>query len=332
LICLSEKYPAFPKIFAIVIKNQILQRTVEQHNLKLRIEPWEKHSVHECAVINQKITRFFDLVSPKTILYLWKNYIAKGWTFKHKKKPGRPSITKAIKEQILKMKNENFTWGARRIRDELDKLCIDLSHETINKILHHYRKIGKILPNLSWKHFLSANWKTLYACDFLTATIFSMKTYYIFFIIELKTRRIVQYSITTNPNIRFLRNQFSEFEYNYPGSFLIHDNSAELRWFPFEQYKIRDVRTVPYSPDMNAYAERFVRSIRNECLDYFIIFTEGQLCRIIKGYIEYYNNYRPHQGLKGIPNGNPEQGSKTGAIRKKPLLFGLHNHYYREAA
>jgi len=98
------------------------------------------------------------------------------------------------------------------------------------------------------------------------------------------------------------------------------------------QYNIKDIAIVPYSPNMNAYAERFIRSMRRECLDFFIIFTEGQLRRITKSYIDYYNNYRPHQGLNGIPNGLPEQLSKAGEIKKKPLLFGLHNHYYREAA
>ena len=73
-------------------------------------------------------------------------------------------------------------------------------------------------------------------------------------------------------------------------------------------------------------------SFREEYLDYFAIFTYGQLQRIIKSYIEYYNNYRPHQGLKGIPNGPPEPYPKTGEIKQKPLLFGLHNHYYRETA
>jgi len=82
---------------------------------------------------------------------------------------------------------------------------------------------------------------------------------------------------------------------------------------------------------MNAYTERFVRSMRNDCLDYFIIFTYNQLHNIVKSYIDYYNNYRPHQGIKGIPNGLPEILSTTGKIKQKPLLFGLHNHYYREA-
>jgi hypothetical protein len=128
-----------------------------------------------------------------------------------------------------------------------------------------------------------------------------------------------------------LRNQFAEFEYVHPYSTLIHDNSGELRLFSYSQYNFKDVNIVPYAPDMNAHAERFVRSIRNECLDHFVIFTHGQLRRLVKGYVEYYNNYRPHQGLKSIPNGPPELSQGKGLIKRKPLLFGLHNHYYREA-
>jgi len=208
-----------------------------------------------------------------------------------------------------------------------------VSHETISKILNRFRKTGDLKPSLSWKRFLASHWETLFACDFLTVTVFfGMVTLYVFFIMELKSRRIVQFGITANPNIQFLRNQFSVFEYEHSGSILIHDNSGELKWFPYSQYNFKGIAIVPYSPNMNAYAERFVRSMRNECLDYFIIFTYGQLHRIVKNYIGYYNNYRPHQGLKGIPNGSPETLSTDGKIKQKPLLFGLHNHYYREAA
>jgi hypothetical protein len=83
---------------------------------------------------------------------------------------------------------------------------------------------------------------------------------------------------------------------------------------------------------MNAYAERFVRSIRSECLDYFIIFNYSQLNRIVKEYIDYYNNYRPHQGLNAIPNASPHVNNTSGNIKKKSLLFGLHYHYYRDSA
>jgi transposase InsO family protein len=121
----------------------------------------------------------------------------------------------------------------------------------------------------------------------------------VFFIIKLETRRIVRYGSTAHPSIRYLRNQFSGFEDKYPGAYLIHDNSGELKWFPYDYYNFTGVATSPYSPDMNAYAERFVRSTRQECLDHFVIFTETQLRRVVKSYIDYYNNYRPHQGLHG---------------------------------
>ena len=128
----------------------------------------------------------------------------------------------------------------------------------------------------------------------------------------------------------FLKSLFSR----YP-CFLCSTRLKPLRYIFFLKmqliYNFKHVSIVPYSPNMNAYAERFIRSARNECLDYFLIFTENQLRRIIRSYIDYYNNYRPHQGIKGIPNGPPEEFSKTGKIRRKPLLLGLHSHYYREA-
>ena len=310
---------------------QKLLRVLERRDIHVSFTPSEKYLI---ATLYEKIKhaeRFFSLVSTKTVLTTWKNIFAKRWSNKHKSK-GRPPISKENKLLILRLKKENPLWGLRRIRDELIKLSIKVSHETISKVIQHFMKTGDIKPTLSWNRFLSSNWKTLFACDFFTMDIFGFKRFYVFFILELKTRKIVQYAITTNPTIQFLRNQFSVFEYEYPDSTLIHDNSGELKWFPYAQYNIKDVAIVPYSPNMNAYAERFVRSIRQECLDYFIIFTEGQLRRIINCYMEYYNNYRPHQGLKGIPNGLPMECSKTGEIKQKPLLFGLHNHYYREAA
>ena len=319
-------------LFMQYLTIQAFSRTIEQHKIKLNFQPHEKHIIAALFEKTKHARRFFSLVSPQTILTIWKNAITKHWTHTRKRKPGRPPLAHKLKLLILKMKRENPFWGARRIRDELCKLSIEVSHETISKILSHFRKNGDIKPTFSWKRFLSAHWNSLFACDFFTVTAFSMVTFYVFFIIELKSRKIVQYGITANPNRLFLKNQFTEFEYNYPGSTLIHDNSGELKWFPYEQYNFKDVNIVPYSPDMNAYAERFVRSVRQECLDHFVIFTQGQLRRIIKSYIDYYNNYRPHQGLKGIPNGSPEPNSTTGAIKKKPLLFGLHNHYYREAA
>jgi transposase InsO family protein len=330
LFCITNKYSKFPKIFVILLQNQRYRRYFEERRIKDPFLPHEKQAVHECLSRDKSLARLFTAASPKTVLTLWHNAIAHFWSYK-KLKPGRPPITRTVKELILKLKKENFLWGARRIRDELLKLSITVSHEAISKILGHFRKTGDLQPNLTWKRFLKSHWDSLFACDFFTETIFGMKTFYVFFIMELKTRKIVQYCCTDHPNMAFLRNQLSYFSDQHPDSYLIHDNSGELKWFPYNQYDIKDVGIVPYSPNMNAYAERFVRSIRKECLDYFIIFTYGQLHRVVTSYIDYYNNYRPHQGIRGIPNGPPETGG-AGPVRKRPLLFGLHNHYYREAA
>jgi putative transposase len=137
--------------------------------------------------------------------------------------------------------------------------------------------------------------------------------------------------MTKNPDIPFLRIQLSFFSEEHSGCHLIHDNSGELKYFPYKDYDIKGVATVPYSPNMNAFAERFVRSVRQECLDYFIIFSEKQLRRIFSEYVNYYNNYRPHQGVGCIPNPPPDI-PKDGEIKAKPVLFGLHHHYYRKTA
>ncbi|WP_223292849.1 integrase core domain-containing protein [Breznakiella homolactica] len=150
--------------------------------------------------------------------------------------------------------------------------------------------------------------------------------------IEIASRKIIQFGVTDHPNRLFLKNQFIEFEYTHPGTTLIHDNSGEFRFFPYQDYSFNHVSILPYCPNMNAYAERFVRSLRQECLDHFIIFSFRQLRNLVSNYILYYNNYRPHQGINAIPNRPVPISNTIGKIRKQPVLFGLHNHYFRDAA
>jgi transposase InsO family protein len=319
-------------VFALIwLENQHYKRYFTQHHIQSHFEAHEKQAVHTFFCKTNHAASFFSLIAPKTILSAWKNAIAHYWTQPHRNpRPGRPQVTREVRELIKKMKIENYLWGCRRIRDELAKLSISISHEAIRRIIQNYRNTGEIKPNLSWKRFLSAHWASLFACDFFTVTALGFITFYIFFIIELKSRKIIRTAVTTHPTIPFLRLQLSDFEYNHPGTFLIHDNSGELRYFPYREYKFTSIPITPYSPNMNAYAERFVRSVRTECLDYFIIFNENQLRRILKEYIFYYNNYRPHQGSNHIPNGPPDAITVSGKIMRKPFLFGLHNHYYRK--
>ena len=133
---LNKKYPGFSKFYLIIIENQAFHRYFEQRGIKPPFLPHERQIVHECYKTTGNPSRLFSIISPKTILTIWNNAIARHWTYKHKnkRKPGRPPLAKAIKELIIKMKQDNFTWGCWRIMGELRKLSINVSQETIRKI------------------------------------------------------------------------------------------------------------------------------------------------------------------------------------------------------
>jgi hypothetical protein len=146
------------------------------------------------------------------------------------------------------MKLDSRLWSSRSIANELKKLAFDVSHTTVGKLIAAFYRDGTLKPLRSWKTFLSSHWNSLFACDFFTADIFGFKRFYVFFVIELATRRIVQYRYTDHPNIAFLRNQLSYFSEQFPNAYLVHDNSGELKYFPYSRYGVKGAATVPYSP------------------------------------------------------------------------------------
>jgi putative transposase len=229
------------------------------------------------------------------------------------------------------MKQENRLWGCRKISDELKKVGIDLHHTTVNKIIQTFRKNGQINPIGSWKQFLSSHWDTLYGMDFMTIDTLFGKKLYLLVILELKSRRIVKWDITEYPTREFVRQRIIDFSYDYPGEKnLIHDNAAQFTTIDFSQYDINAKKTVPNSPNMNAFTERVIGTIRREALDHFLLFSERQVRKIIKKYVDYYNKYRTHQGINRVPNGFCS--TSHGIIKKKSILGGLHHHYYRSSA
>lgn len=167
--------------------------------------------------------------------------------------------------------------------------------------------------------------------DFIVVdTIFNMR-FYVYFIIHYQTREIIQFGITRNPVREFVKQQIIDFTENLKQTiYLIHDRSKKL-CLNYKDYGIKSIITSIKAPNMNAVTERFIRSIRRECMDWFIIFNEHQLYGILKEYVQYYNSKRPHQGLaQQIPKGYKPQ--KRGKIVSYPVLYGLHHSYERKAA
>jgi transposase InsO family protein len=246
-------------------------------------------------------------------------------------KRGRKPISAANRQLILEMKTDNPLWGSRRIADELKKLNIEIHHTTVNKIIQTFRREGKIQPNGSWRKFLKSHWNSLYSMDFMTIDTLLGRRFYLLIILELKSRRIIRYDLTENPCREFVKQRIELFSEDFQAKkTLIYDNAPQFTSINYSWYDIKGVNTSAAAPNMNSYTERVIGSIRREALDHFLLFSEKQVRKVIKEYVDYYNHLRPHQGINKIPVGMINQTS--GNIKKEGILGGLHHHYYRSSA
>jgi putative transposase len=269
------------------------------------------------------------IVKPSTLLDWQRRFIKNYWTYSHKT-PGRKPVTKDIKDLILEMKTDNLLWGCHRIADELKKIGFDLHPTTVNRIIQTLRRQGKIKPTGSWKRFLEAHWNSLYSMDFMTIDTLFGKRFYLLIILELKSQKIVRYELTENPYREFVKQRIELFSDDIPGKkTLIYDNAPQFTSIDYSWYSIKGVNISPAAPNMNAYVERLNGTIRHEAMDHFLLFSEKQIRKILKSYVDYYNRQRPHQGTNKIPAGKID--STTGIIKKEQILSGLHHHYYRSS-
>ncbi len=157
------------------------------------------------------------------------------------------------------------------------------------------------------------------------------KRLYLLIIMQLSSRKIVKWSITQYPCREFVRQRIIDFTEEYPEKpVLIHDNDSMFISIDYSDYRIRGVNTCIAAPNMNAYVERLIGSVRREALDHFLLISEKQVKKIITDYIDYYNKFRVHQGIGKTPE--ESKFSKSGEIKKRSILGNLHHHYYRSSA
>ena len=333
ILFIFKRSSAYSALLVVLKENQILKRKLGNVRTTSVMTNRERGFIHRLVTYNKKIGKYLTIVTPETVLKKWCEIQVKRQTYPHQHVPGRPPYSHEIRDLVISMKKKNYLWGYRRISYEMKKLDFSVSKDTVCRIIQKGRKDGTILPNGSWKRFLKSHWDSLFCCDFMTVETVFQKRFYIFFLMRLRDRKIVQYGITQNPDMGFLRNQLAGFMFNREAkkTYLIHDNSGELKWMDYSSLGIKGVAITPYSPNMNSYAERFVRSVRSECLDHFVVMNHGHLRNLVKSYMKYYNTMRPHQGIDGkVPDGHKPESD--GEIGKVPVLFGLHHHYYRKAS
>ena len=279
------------------------------------------------------------IVQPDTVLRWHRELFKRFWKRKSKTLPkqGRPPLTDDLVALIRRMAKENRTWGAERIRGELLKLSIRVSKSTIQKIMNSVR--GSLSAQQTWVTFLRNHASQIWACDFLQTYDLFFRSVFVFVIIELGSRRIVHFGVTRNPTDQWTAQQLREATPFAEGPrFLIHDNDNKYG-NSFAQVAdgtgIEVLRTPYRAPKANAICERFLGSLRRECLDHFLILSEHHLHRLVKGYQQYFNHARPHQDIEQripCPSQPLETPPINGKVASRPVLNGLHHDYFWQAA
>lgn len=269
------------------------------------------------------------IVRPDTLLRWHRAGFQAHW--RRRSRPGRPSLPVQIVALIRRMAEENPLWGAERIQGELRKLDLRVAKRTIQRYLPTPRAPRP--RGQTWATFLRNHAPEIWACDFLPVTDLLFRTVYAFFVIELATRRVVHVNATRHPTDAWVAQQLREATpFSESPRFLIRDNDRKYGAH-FDQVAavsgVRILRTPFRAPQANATCERFLGSVRRECLDHVLVLGERHLRRVLREYVAYFNQERPHQGLgQATPESPPTPVRNPGGpVRALPVLGGLHHAY-----
>jgi transposase InsO family protein len=268
------------------------------------------------------------IVKPETIVRWHRNGFRFYWRWRSRNRGGRPKVDAEIRKLIRKVSLENPLWGAPRIHGELLKLGIDVCQSTVAKYM--VKRPGP--DGQTWKTFLRNHKEGIACLDFLVVPTVGFKVLYCLVILDHSRRKILWTGVTFRPSSEWVARQVTEaFAWEEAPRYLIRDNDRAFGLVyrrRLEAMGIRDRPTAPRSPWQNAYVERVIGSIRRECLDHMIVFSEAHLRRIMRSYVHYYNSARTHLSLeKDSPAGRSVQ--RKGAIKSVEWLGGLHHEYVR---
>ena len=284
------------------------------------------------------------LVKPDTLLGWHRCLVADAWTYPQRH-AGRPRLDQDVQLLIVRLATEHPRWGYQRIQGELLHLGIGVSAATIRMTLRRHG-LDPAPPRMatSWPAFLGQQAAGIMACDCFTVETVWLRRLYVLFFIELDTRRVHLTGVTANPDGRWVTQQARNLllvlgERGRQVRFLVHDRDAKFcRSFDevFRSAGAQVLMTPVWAPKANAYAERWIRTVRAQCLDWLLILGRGHLERILRVYVRHYNEHRPHRALGLQPPDQPagltvDAEDQQGRVSRRDLLGGLL-HEYRQAA
>jgi hypothetical protein len=330
----------------LVAENRILR---EQVNGRLLLSDSEKKTLAEIGyrLGRKALADVANAAKPDTILGWYRKLVARKFDgSKARRRVGRPQVDDDVEQLIVCMARENPSWGYDRIAGALANLGHRVSDQTVGNVLrrHGIPPAPQRKRTTTWAAFIRAHLAVLAGTDFFSVEVFTLRglvTYYVLFFIHLETRRVNIAGITIHPDERWMQQiarnvTMEEWGVLQNCRYLLHDRDAKYtRSFRaiIDSGHVTTLALPARSPNLNAYAERWVRSVKEECLSNLILFGERSLRRALREYVSHFHAERNHQGKGNVllfPQDLAQRG--TGSVQCHERLGGLLRYYDREAA
>ena len=326
----------------LVLRHQLI--VLRRQTPRPRLEPADRALLAAISRVLPRTRWSCFFVKPETLLRWHRRMVAGAWTYP-RRGPGRPPMDHDVQQLILRLARENPRWGYQRIKGELLRLGRQASATAIRTTLRrHGLDPAPRRAATTWRAFLRQQAAGIVACDFFTVDTVLLWRLYVLFFIELDTSRVHLAGVTPNPNAAWVTQQARNLlltlgERGRRMRFLIRDRDAKFcRGFDdvFGSEGVEVLVTPVQAPNADAYAERWIRTVRAECLDWLLIVSRRHLAQVLRVYVAHYNAHRPHRAL-GLeppdPSANPTviSGDRH-RVHRRDRLGGLLHEYHRQAA
>ena len=328
-------------------ENSILKEKFGKKRILLTDERRRRLAVKGKILGRKQLEQVGCLFTPDTIMRWHRQLVANKWDYSDRKEKriGRPKIRQVIVDLTVKFAKDNPAWGYDRISGALSNVGYHICDSTIGNILkaHGIEPAPTRIRTGSWETFLKAHWDVMAAIDFTTVEVWTksgLTTFYLLFVMELKTRRVNFAGCTTNPNEAWMKTIALELTNHEDGflkdkKHLIMDRDATFsKAFrsSLRNESVKSVRLPPRSPNLNAHLERFFGSLKSECLHRLILFVETATRKAVRAFLVHYHTERNHQGLGNeliVPFERPPDIDAE--IKTSERLGGLLRSYRRAA-
>ena len=330
----------------LLTENQVFREKLGKGRILLNDDQRRRLAVKGRVLSRKTLNKLARIVRPDTLLRWHRELIARKWDHSITRQSiGRPRVRQQIVDLALRFAQENPTWGYDRIQGALANVGYHISDTTVGNILkaHGIEPAPDRERRTTWSTFLKAHWDSISAADFTAVEVWTrsgLVTFYILVVMHLKTRHIEIAGATPHPNSEWMQQVGRNLTDYVDGFFRLSTHvllDRDTKHLPLRQIlesnNIELVVLPPKSPNLNAHLERFMRSLKSECLDRVIFFGETSLRRALREFGEHFHHERNHQGLGNrIIDPGTEVGRTQGEVQCRERLGGLLRYYYRNAA